>query len=195
MASSSIFSNRLLRSRSILKKCAANSQIVSPCAGNASSSNDYKSQRLYHGPLSISSSSQQQHAFSTTIMRGPLSNSSGQQRRQQRRHDRQKIYFSSSPQESSSVDADSDDPDDSDDDNTTTADARASKPTIDPNEVEIERRKVKDVPIREVLDVSSGFAFHCGIARIHSFCRSSQLIACCHFISIIFSRQNMLTVG
>ena len=151
MASSSIFSNRLLRSRSILQKCAGNSQILAPCAvGNASSNDTNQNQRLYHGPISTSSSQQSYSTTTTkmTIARGPLSDSTLSQRRQQRR---QRIYFSSSPQESSSMDAESDVPD-----NTTpsTANARASKPTIDPNEVEIERRKVKDVPIREVLDVS-----------------------------------------
>lgn len=151
MASSSIFSNRLLRSRSILQKCAGNSQILAPCAvGNASSNDTNQNQRLYHGPISTSSSQQSYSTTTTkmTIARGPLSDSTLPQRRQQRR---QRIYFSSSPQESSSMDAESDVPDNT---TTSTANARASKPTIDPNEVEIERRKVKDVPIREVLDVS-----------------------------------------
>ena len=180
MTSSSVFSNRLLRSRSILKKCAGNSQILSSCAvGNASIHDTNQNQRLYHGPISTTSS-QQQQAFSTatttTIARGPLSDSTLPQRRQQRR---QRIYFSSSPQESSSMDAESDVPDNN---TTSTANARASKPTIDPNEVEIERRKVKDVPIREVLDVSCPKCANSIMRMLElqysfGFCGSSKLIS------------------
>ena len=105
--------------------------------------NDYKSKRLYR--KSISTSASQQSTFDTKTARRPLSQSLRQQR-----HDRPRIYFSSSAQESSSLDAESDVPDNT---NTDASDKNA-RGLIDPNEVEIERRKVKDVPIREVLDVS-----------------------------------------
>jgi len=143
MSSSSVFSNGLLRSRSLLQKYASSHNGVAPAVSKAGSNKR------------IAQSCSQQLAFSTAPqhqLRRPLSfqtllspENSKQQLKQ--RHDRQRA-FSSTAQESSS---------DADNEEETESSAPPSKPKIDPHEDEVKRRKVKDVPIREVLDAKHAF--------------------------------------
>jgi len=71
----------------------------------------------------------------------------------QRRDRRRDFASSTAATQESSSDVESE----VEDSKNTKASARASKPHVDPIEEEIKRRKVKDVPIREVLDAKHAF--------------------------------------
>lgn len=141
MSSSSIFSNRLLRSRSLLQRCAGNHNLA-PAVSSSSGEGGSNDRRMYQRPS-------HQNTFSIAHeSRGPLSfqataSKKSQQQLKQQRHDRQRAFASSTaatPQESS-LDAENQ----VRDRETKKDSAPASKPNIDPIQVENERRKVKDV--------------------------------------------------
>eukprot|EP00533_Pseudo-nitzschia_delicatissima_P008111 CAMPEP_0116088520 /NCGR_PEP_ID=MMETSP0327-20121206/5914_1 /TAXON_ID=44447 /ORGANISM="Pseudo-nitzschia delicatissima, Strain B596" /LENGTH=618 /DNA_ID=CAMNT_0003579607 /DNA_START=469 /DNA_END=2325 /DNA_ORIENTATION=- len=89
-----------------------------------------------------------------------------QQGRLKQRHDRQRAFSSTAEESSSDEDGEE-----------TKASALSSKPDIDPEEVESKRRKVKDVPIREVLDAKHAFRWINPVIREDTTIREAIKIA------------------
>ena len=161
---SSSFSSRVLRTRSFLQRYAGavnapgnpqpaqarggNKRLYRSCSSSLSS-HDIESGQSSHSRGQPSLSFPTTTAFpehSVHPKHQPLKQQ--QQQQQQQRHDRQRRYFSSSTntpnQESSSAAAAATDlPIQVED----SAKMKGSIPAIDPNELEIKRRKVKDVSI------------------------------------------------
>ncbi len=141
MSSSSVFSNRLLRSRSLLQRYAGSHNVapaVACSSGEVGSINKRISRSSHH---ITSTQSHLRRPLSIQTMQSP-EHSQQQQGRLKQRHDRQRAF--SSTAEESSFDEDGEE---------TKASALSSKPDIDPEEVESKRRKVKDVSVM----IRSGF--------------------------------------
>ena len=150
---SSSFSSRVLRTRSFLQRYAGavnapgNPQPAQARGGNKrlyrSCSSSLSSHDMESGHSSHSRGRQPSLSFPTTTSAVPEHSVGAHHPTQQQlqRHDRQRHYFSSSTnatnQESSSADLQIQVED--------SAKMKASIPAIDPNELEIKRRKVKDV--------------------------------------------------
>jgi len=143
-----------MRSRcSLLQRYASSNHNPAPLISCTSTSENVGNRTIYR-----SCSSSNENAFCVTKQsRRPLSFQTAfpkdvQQQQLKQRRDRRKRGFSSSTaaaaQESSS---------DAEDNENMKASTPTSKPKIDPYEEEIKRRKVKDVPIREVLDAKHAF--------------------------------------
>ena len=159
---SSSFSSRVLRTRSFLQRYAGavnapgnpqpaqarggNKRLYRSCSSSLSS-HDIESGQSSHSRGQPSLSFPTTTAFPEHSVH-PKHQPLKQQQQQQQRHDRQRRYFSSSTntpnQESSSAAAAATDlPIQVED----SSKMKGSIPAIDPNELEIKRRKVKDVSI------------------------------------------------
>mmetsp|Transcript_3396 Transcript_3396/g.9476 ORF Transcript_3396/g.9476 Transcript_3396/m.9476 type:complete len:688 (-) Transcript_3396:344-2407(-) len=151
-SSSSLFCNRVSKLRSSLQRVTGHRNRASVVSVNAGSTgNRSTTETSFHmtqqprGPLSIE--------------RTIIENFQREQLNPKQRHDRQR-YFSSSSSAITESNSDLEDEDEDEDEGTATTQTTKrskAKGIIDPNEVENKRRRIKDVPIREVLDAKHSF--------------------------------------
>lgn len=180
VSSSSLFPNRVIRLRSSLRRLAGHhnpaTPVISCSSGNNGDARIYHSSPPYEYSIENTSFSwtQQQPRRAALSIQTFITEYSQQQRLnlRQQRHDRHRYFSSSTPAAAAAAAAESS-TDSKDEDGKHNTKLPKSKKIIDPAEVENKRRRVNDVPIREVLDAKHSFRWLNPIISQHATIREA----------------------